>query len=112
MVVLRGEIITFSAQKKRKANQEEVDLTAKREFLAEKELSANLSTKEAEKLDQLTAELEALRKQKLQGTIIRSRARWAEFGEKSSKYFLNLENRNYIYYRNSDIRKSKNIRPK
>ena len=28
--------------------------------------------------------------------MIRSRARWMEFGERSSKYFLNLENRNYI----------------
>lgn len=31
---------------------------------------------------------------KLQGTIIRSRARWVEEGEKNTKYFLNLEKRN------------------
>ena len=28
--------------------------------------------------------------------MIRSIARWVEFGEKSSKYFLNLEKRNFI----------------
>ena len=28
----------------------------------------------------------------VQGTIIRSRANWYEHGEKSDKYFLNLEN--------------------
>ncbi|KAJ8034410.1 hypothetical protein HOLleu_21234 [Holothuria leucospilota] len=31
---------------------------------------------------------------KLRGTIIRSKARWVEDGEKNSKYFLNLEKRN------------------
>lgn len=31
---------------------------------------------------------------KLQDTIVRSRARWVEEGEKSTKYFLNLEKRN------------------
>ena len=34
-------------------------------------------------------------KLKNQGTIVRSRARWYEFGEKNNKYFLNLEKRNH-----------------
>ena len=29
------------------------------------------------------------------GLILRSKARWVECGEKSAKYFLNLEKRNY-----------------
>ena len=32
---------------------------------------------------------------KTQGTIVRSRARWYEFGEKNNKYFLKLEKRNH-----------------
>ena len=32
---------------------------------------------------------------KTQGTIVRSRARWYEFGEKNNKYVLNLEKRNH-----------------
>ena len=32
---------------------------------------------------------------KTHGTIIRTRARWYEFGEKNSKYFLNLEKTNH-----------------
>ena len=41
-------------------------------------------------------ELKVIREKKLQGTLIRSRARWVEQGEKPSKYFCNLENRNFI----------------
>ena len=40
--------------------------------------------------------LEAFYDEKLDGVIIRARARWHEHGEKSSKYFLNLEKRNHI----------------
>ena len=31
------------------------------------------------------------------GIIVRARARWHEYGEKSHKYFLNLEKRNHIH---------------
>ena len=40
--------------------------------------------------------LETFYDEKPNGVIIRSRARWNEHGEKSSKYFLNLEKRNRI----------------
>ena len=33
---------------------------------------------------------------RVDGKIVRARARWHEHGEKSSKYFLNLEKRNHI----------------
>ena len=40
--------------------------------------------------------LEAFYDEKLDGVIIHARARWHEHGEKSSKYFLNLERRNHV----------------
>ena len=40
--------------------------------------------------------LEAFYEEKTKGIIIRSRARWHEYGEKSTKYFLNLEKRNHV----------------
>ena len=40
--------------------------------------------------------LETFYDEKPNGVIIRARARWNEHGEKSSKYFLNLEKRNHI----------------
>ena len=41
-------------------------------------------------------ELDEFIKIKTQGAILRSRAHWAEHGDKPSKYFLNLEKKNYL----------------
>ena len=41
-------------------------------------------------------DLETFYEEKTKGIIIRARARWHEHGEKSTKYFLNLEKRNHI----------------
>ena len=40
--------------------------------------------------------METFYDKKIEGTIIRSRARWHEYGEKSNKYFLSLEKRNNV----------------
>ena len=40
--------------------------------------------------------LELFYEEKVKGIIIRARARWYEYGEKSTKYFLNLEKRNHV----------------
>ena len=44
----------------------------------------------------LKAKLEKYRTKKIKGTILRSKARWYENGRKYSKYFLNLEKRNFL----------------
>ena len=49
-----------------------------------------------ELLDLKNKELEEIRKEKIEGLITRSRARWYEKGEKTTNYFCNLENRNYV----------------
>ena len=41
-------------------------------------------------------ELEEIREQKLKGALIRARWQQLTEGEKPTKYFLNLENRNYV----------------
>ena len=48
------------------------------------------------RLKDCNQELESLRSENLNGTLIRSKARWIENGEKPTKYFLNLEKRNFI----------------
>ena len=40
--------------------------------------------------------LQEIRSDKLNGVLIRSRARWIEKGEKPSQYFCSLENRNFV----------------
>ena len=46
--------------------------------------------------EKVKSDLQALYDKKVEGIIIRSRARWHELGEKNSKYFLNLAKRNNI----------------
>jgi exonuclease III len=45
--------------------------------------------------DSIQGELNRYEQELIQGSIVRSKIRWIEEGEKSSKFFLNLEKRNY-----------------
>jgi hypothetical protein len=39
--------------------------------------------------------IEQYNKERANGALLRSKINWAEFGERNSKFFLNLEKRNY-----------------
>ena len=39
--------------------------------------------------------MEEIRKTKLEGVMLRPRCRYEDLGKKPTKYFLNMENRNY-----------------
>ena len=76
----------------------------KNETKLEKEIS-DLETKSIydvdnkdviEELEDKKNSLEDLRKQKVEDAILRSKLEWMEFGEKPSKFFLNLEKQNRI----------------
>ena len=54
----------------------------------------------------LTAKLEKVSNKTIKGTILRSKARWYENGEKNSKYFLNLEKRNFLRRKISKLKLS------
>ena len=43
----------------------------------------------------LKQDIEDLKRIKTEGIMLRSKAKWIEYGEKNSKYFFNLEKRNY-----------------
>lgn len=47
-----------------------------------------------------------MRQKNRDGILIRSKARWIEVSEKLSKYFCNLENRNYISKNIKEIEKN------
>ena len=106
--MLWGSIITFAARKKREATREEKQIADRLKPLEEKELDAKISNQETTDLERLREDMEKLRKVRLQGTLVRSRARWTEFGEKSSKYFLNLEKRNFVNKSITELKISEN----
>ena len=54
----------------------------------------------------LRERIETLYEEKVEGIIVRSRARWHEHGEKNSKYFFNLEKRNHIKKHIRKLRRS------
>ena len=58
-----------------------------------KALSTNRSMENITKLYRLRSELNKIAEYRTKGAIIRSRTRWHEQGEKSTKNFLNLERR-------------------
>ena len=46
-----------------------------------------------EELNRVESELKKLREDKIRGIILRTKAKWNVEGERSSKYFCNLEKR-------------------
>ena len=61
----------------------------------ESKLSTNPSDELVEQYNSLKSEFERLESIKTKGTMLRSKAKWIEDGEKNTKYFINLEKRNY-----------------
>ena len=55
----------------------------------------NIDVEKLESLSQKKSRLIEIRKQKIEGVMLRSRCRYQDLGETPSKYFLNLENRQY-----------------
>ena len=92
---LRGYtmIIAFAKNKASKQRSREKDLQKQiNEMLANAQNSRNNHCFLLE-LHKLKAELNRIMEHNIKGTILRSKVRWYEKGEKNSRYFLNLENR-------------------
>lgn len=90
LLAIRGTTIAYASQKKKNENNKENKLLKEIEIL-EKQTNTNYI-----KLDEKKEELLKLRKKKMEGVFIRSKAKWIQEGEKPTKYFCNLENRNYV----------------
>ena len=93
---LRSIIIPYASKKNRERNNQELKLKTEIEAL-EKDLHKNINNDTwIENLKNKKLELEEIRKYKLQGALIRSRWQNNYMGEKPSKVFLNLENKNFV----------------
>ena len=96
-MMIRGETIKYSSYKKKNNEQEEKQLENEIQLL-EQSVMNNLNEASADDIKTLDDKrnlLVELRKVKIEGTILRSRCRYEDLGEKPSSYFLKLENRNY-----------------
>ena len=91
---IRAYTINFSKHRAKQQKNVEAELLKKAQNLKRK-----LAKKEKPELlaehDKIIRELEIISLQRTRGACLRSKARWFEWGERSSKYFLNLEKRNY-----------------
>ena len=94
LLKIRGFTISYSARRKRIKN-ERLKYLEKRIKELEHENSINSTQQSTENLRILKDEEEDIRREYIKGLFIRSRAKWIEEGEKPTKYFLNMEKRNY-----------------
>ena len=96
---IRGETIKFSSFLRKKDRQIEKSLINDINHLENTEI-ANFQL-----LSDKKAALESIREERIQGQMIRSRIQWLSEGEKPSKFFCNLESKNFL---EKTIKKVKN----
>ena len=94
IMMLRGETVKYSKIKAKRSRTAEKTLTSEISE-AEKKLGISGLQCDINYLDTLKNRLEELRRPIIDGLIVRSRVAWHEQGERSSKYFLSLEKRNF-----------------
>ena len=104
LVTLRGVIIDYSKKKKRNTERQRLNLEKQIDLLDAKVNQGIASNQDKENLLEYNNNLLNLRNEMQKGAYIRSRADWIEYGEKPSKYFLNLENRNRVNKSINEIR--------
>ena len=92
---IRSYAISYSKDKAKLRNEKERQ--TQKEFEEATGLFENdPSASNRLRLDEIKEKLELLYEEKVKGIIIRARAHWHVYGERSTKYFLHLEKRNHV----------------
>ena len=86
LMEIRGKSISYSCYKKKKNDQLEKDLISQID-----KIENNVTNENIDYIENLKINLQNIRKHKMQGHMIRSRAQIIENDEKPTKYFCNLE---------------------
>lgn len=97
LFMIRGETIKYSARKKKETMKQEKRLEDEIK-LFEQNMNDNLSNLTEEEINNwynMKNSLSEIRQNKIEGTMLRSRCRYENLGEKPTHYFLNLESRNF-----------------
>ena len=92
---IRAHAIRHSSRKAKQRKETETKLQNELN-VTKQAFESNPSDSNATLFDVAQKELEYFYEEKTKGIIVRARARWHEYGEKSTKYFLNLEKRNHV----------------
>ena len=88
---LQGTAISYSSHKNKLKNIREQELLSNI-----KKIEQNLNESKIEELENYKTELYSIRQENLKGSMIRSKAKDIDQGEKPTKYFYNLEKHNFI----------------
>ena len=97
LMMIRGNTIKYSSEKKKKRVKEENALEEDIKRL-EKEIclnGINVNNQTVVNLVQKQNELVNLRNEKIEGVMLRSKCRYMDLGDKPTNYFFSLETRNY-----------------
>ena len=92
---IRSYTIKYTKQKSFQLRQRERELQETLKRLDNRLCNLGLDSLDLDNYAKLKEELENIYKVKGERSIFRCKARWREQGEKPTKYFLNLEKRNY-----------------
>ena len=93
---IRSETMRYCKRKKMLSKTRESAIQGRLEELDAKICNdVNLDQHILSEYESLKKELHELYEQKGRGAIFRSKVRWIEKGEKPTKYFFNLEKKNY-----------------
>ena len=96
LMLIRGETISYSSMKKKKCSQREKNIETEISKLESDLSHTEYENNILEELEYKKACLEDIRKQKIDEAKLRSKLKWIEYGEKPSKFFLNLEKQNFV----------------
>ena len=96
-MMVRGNTIKYSSEKKKKRLKEEKTLEEDIKRLENElyENGININNQTVADLVQKQNQLINVRNEKLEGVMLRSKCRYMDLGEKPTNYFFNLENRYY-----------------
>ena len=91
---IRTDTIRYCSRKKRFKNNTLMALNKRLQRL-QTNFQLNPTSEESAEIDRVKEDIDTLLQEKLNGVIIRSKIDWHEHGEKPSKFFLNIEKRNF-----------------
>jgi hypothetical protein len=92
---IRGETIKYSSKIAKINKVKTINIERELTELQNKKQASNREEIE-KRINLLENELKTFYEKKTEGAMIRAKAKWLKDAEKNTKYFFNLEKRNYI----------------